>query len=440
MPGNPSFLESLQHGWNAFRNKDPSDIFNNNGVQLGPSSSYRPDRNRLTYSSDGTFINSVINRIAVDTSLVMFEHIKVDENDAYLSTVDSGLNNILTLEANTDQSANDFIIDLVTSLLDEGCVACVPIDTVSPPIGGVGSYDVLTMRTGRIVNWYPDRVTVEVFNEMSGNKQNVTVPKNMVAIIENPFYSVMNSPNSTLKRLTRRMSLLDVADEKMVSPKLDMLIQMPYAINKTIRQNQAQSRMDEITGQLESSKYGIAYVDGTEKVIQLNRPVENTLVPQIEYLTKLLFSQLGLTPEIMNGTANEQAMTNYNRRVIDAICNKITLEFNRKFITKTARSQGQTIWSHRQPFAFTTTTTIADVADKFTRNEILSPNDVRQVIGYKPVQDDGKSDELRNRNIATVNYPGYGQPDGSQMGTNQQGFDQQPYGDLTIDQYSSGQQ
>lgn len=406
MPGNQSFLESLQHGWNAFRNKDPSDIFSGGYTSIGPSSSYRPDRTRLSYASDGTFINSVINRIAVDTSLVVFDHVKTDENGGYLTTVDSGIHNILTLEANVDQSAAAFMIDLVTSLLDEGCVACVPVDTINPPIGGIGTYDILTMRVGKIVQWRPDRVSVHLFNEDTGNYQDVIVPKSMAAIIENPFYSIMNSNNSTLKRLTRRMTLLDVSDEKITSPKLDMLIQVPYSVKSQAKEDQANRRTQEIIDNLTNSEYGIAYVDGTEKVIQLNRSVENTLVPQIEYLTSLLFSQLGMTPEIMNGTASEQAMTNYNRRIIDAVCEAISVEFNRKFISKTARSQGQTIWYHRKPFSFTTTSSLADMADKLTRNEILTPNEVRPILGYKPAQDE-RADELRNRNINPLYTAGY---------------------------------
>lgn len=418
----PSFSESLKHGWNAFRNKDPSDFSSRSffGGPFVPATMRQPDLRLLASGTDQTLINSIINRIAVDTASVSIEHIKTDENGGFLAEIDSGLNNILTLEANIDQSASAFRLDLVTSLLDDGSVACIPIDTNIDPLFGITSYDINTMRVGKIVGWHPKSIDVEVYNEETMNRQTIAVPKSIAAIIMNPFYNIMNAPNSTLKRLNRRMTLLDASDEKIVSPKLDMIIQLPYSTRHTSRESMAKKRQEEIATQLKQSEYGISYIDGTEKIIQLNRAVENNLVPQIEYLTKMLFDQLGLTPEIMNGTADEQTMNNYNVRIVDQLNNAITGELKRKYLSKTARSQMQTIWWHREPFSFTTTSVLAEVTDKFTRNEVLAPNEIRSAIGYKPVRD-GKSDELRNRNISQ-----------SMLADPNYGYAEQPYDDTGV--------
>lgn len=394
-----SIAERLQHGWNAFRNKDPADL---NGQvfanPLLPSSSFRPDRPRPLYSIDPTMINSIFTRIAIDASSAKFEHIKTDDDGGFLTTIDSGLNNLLNIEANVDQTGQEFLLDIIISMLDEGCIACVPIDTRTNPEYGLGGYDIETMRVGKITNWWPDRVAVDLYNESTGNRQTITVPKKSTAILTNPFYNIMNEPNSTLKRLNRRLALLDIADEKVGSSKLDMIIQLPYVVKSQTRESQAEKRRDAIVSQLRESEYGIAYADGTEKIIQLNRPIENNLMANIEYLTNLLFSQLGLTPEIINMTADEQTMTNYYKRMIDPINDTIVNEFKRKFLTKTARTQKQTVWYYSEPFKFTPTSSLADIADKMIRNEILTANEFRGVIGYKP-SEDPRANELRNPNM-----------------------------------------
>ncbi len=395
----------LKHAWNVFKNKDPGSNnplkddfrFDPSNYTVGPTSYSRPDRLVLNYATDRTIATAIYNRIATDVICANLEHVRVDENGRYLEPVDSGLNNILTTEANIDQSAKAFLLDLTMSMLDEGVVAAVPVDTtLNPSISG--SYDIKTMRTGRIVSWHPETIEVELFNEKRQLKENVTVLKRSTAIIENPFYSVMNEPNSILKKLLAKLALLDVVDQAATSGKLDLVIQLPYTVKSPLRQKQAEERRVQLEDQLASSKYGIGYIDGTERITQLNRPVENNLMPEIEYLTSMLYSQLGITEDIMNGTASEAIMLNYYNRTINVILDTITGEFERKFLTKTARSQRQAIRYYRDPFGLTPTTAIADIADKFTRNEILAPNEMRSVVGFKPVADQ-RADELRNRNL-----------------------------------------
>lgn len=401
MPDKYSISDRLQRGWNAFKNKDPSNInsmsFTDNSFVVS-SSSFRPDRVKSRYSIDPTMINSIFTRLALDASASSFEHIKADENGGFLHTVDSGLQDIFTFEANVDQSGKEFLLDLVITMLEEGCAACVPIDARVDPKNGLSAYDLRTMRVGKITKWWPDRVAVEVYNDRKGVRETIIVMKHSTAIVTNPFYSIMNESNSTLRRLNKRLSLLDISDERVASSKLDMLIQLPYSIKNTMRENQAEKRRNEIVGQLENSEYGIAYVDGTEKIIQLNRPIENNLNENIELLTNMLFDQLGLSKEILNMTANEQAMINYYRRTIDPINDAIVNEFKRKFITKTARTQGQTLWHHTEAFSFTPTSAIADLADKLIRNEVLTKNEFRGIIGYKP-SDDPTADTLANPNM-----------------------------------------
>lgn len=391
----PTFIERLQHGWNAFiNNKDPT--FSNKN-DLGPSFYYRPERRKLHRGNERSIINSIYNRIASDVAAVDIMHIRTDENGRFSDVIKSGLNNVLTTEANIDQTGRAFIQDVVMSMFDEGVVACVPIDTSVDPENN-NSFDILTMRTGRITQWRPQYVTVEVYNDRNGQKQEVTLPKKMVAIVENPFYSIMNEPNSTLQRLIRKLNLLDSIDEQSSSGKLDLIIQLPYVIKTEGRRAQAEQRRKDIEDQLTGSKYGIAYTDGTERIIQLNRPVENNLMKQIEYLTETLMGQLGITNEILNGTANESTMMNYYTRVVEPILSAISGEYKRKFLTKTARTQGQTIMFFRDPFKLVPVSNIADIADKFTRNEILTSNEVRGLIGFKP-SNDPKADELRNKNL-----------------------------------------
>lgn len=400
-----SFGERLAHAWNAFNRKksySPTEglvsVSDSIGLNYGAISYSRPDRtNRSRPRTDRSIATAIYTRIATDTASASLQHIRVDDIGGFKEEIHSGLNNILTLEANVDQTNRAFIQDLVMSMLEYGVVAAVPVDTtINPTV--TGSYDIITMRVGRIMGWYPRHISVELYNDQTGQRQQITLPKSTVGIIENPFYAVMNEPNSTLQRLIHKLSLLDAVDEQASSGKLDLLIQLPYVVKSKTRQDQAEERRKLIESQLEGSKYGVAYIDGTERVIQLNRPLENNLMSQIEYLTSMLYGQLGMTPEILNGTASEAAMMNYYRRTIDVILNAIVDEFKRKFLTKTARSQGQSIRYFRDPFSLTPTTAIADIADKFTRNEILSPNEVRGIVGFKPATD-AKADELRNRNI-----------------------------------------
>lgn len=391
----PTFAERLQHGWNAFiNNKDPTEV--SPQIYVG-STYYRPDRLRLSRGRERSIVNSIYNRMAEDVASVNIQHVRTDENGRFADVMKSGLNDVLTIEANLDQTGRAFIRDVVMSMFDEGVVACVPVDTTVDPDRN-NSYDILTMRTGRITQWRPDYVTVELYNERTGKKQEVTLPKKMVAIVENPFYSIMNEPNSTLQRLIRKLNLLDAIDEQSSSGKLDLIIQLPYVIKTEGRRQQAEQRRSDIEKQLTGSKYGIAYTDGTERIVQLNRPIENNLMKQIEYLTETLMSQLGITNEILNGTANESTMMNYYNRVIEPILSAIAGEFNRKFLTKTARTRGQTIMFFRDPFKLVPVASIADIADKFTRNAILTSNEVRGIIGFKP-SEDPKADELSNKNL-----------------------------------------
>lgn len=391
------FFQQLQHGWNAFRNRDPTPNYQN----VGMSYSYRPDRPRFTRGNERSIITSVFNRIALDAAAIDIKHCRLDDNNRFVSVVNSGLNNCLSLEANADQTARAFIQDIVMSMLDEGAVAIVPVDTsLDPKV--TNSYDILTMRTGKILQWYPAHVRLQVYNERTGNKEEIMVPKSTVAIVENPLYAVINEPSSTMQRLARKLAILDSIDEQNGSGKLDLIIQLPYVIKTEARRQQAELRRKDIETQLSGSKYGIAYTDGTERITQLNRPVENNLMSQIEYLTNMLYSQLGMTQDILNGTANEQTMLNYYSRTIEPIISAIVDEMKRKFLTKTARSQMQSIIYFRDPFKLVPVNSIAEIADKFTRNEILTSNEIRQIIGMKP-HPDPKADQLINSNIAQPN-------------------------------------
>ena len=386
----------LQHAWNAFMNKDPTEyVYHDYG---GIGYGHRPDRIRLTRGNDRSIITSVFNRIALDVAAVDLRHCRLDKAGRYSEDIDSGLNNCLTLEANLDQTARALIQDCVLSMFDEGCVALVPVDTTKDP-SFTDSYDILTMRTGSILEWKPSHVKVRVYNERTGKKEDITVPKRTVSIIENPLYAIINEPNSTAQRLMRKLSLLDVTDEQTASGKLDLIIQLPYIVKTEARRTQANKRREDIERQLTGSKYGIAYTDGTEKITQLNRPVENNLMSQVEYLTNQLFSQLGITQSILDGTADEKTMLNYYNRSIEPIVSAIVDEMKRKFLSKTARSQKQSIKAFRDPFRLVPVNDIAEIADKFTRNEIMTSNEVRQIIGMKP-SDDPKADELINSNIS----------------------------------------
>lgn len=390
-------MDRLQHAWNAFFQNDKDNFVYKPYVDLGMSSTYRPDRMYYTKGNERSIVTSVYNRIAIDCSRVAIRHVRLDSNGRYLETIDSGLNNCLTIEANKDQSYVMFIRDVVQSLFDEGCIAIVPIDTVVD-ISKATSYDIETMRVGKITQWYPDNVKINVYNDRKGIHEEITMPKNKVAIIENPLYSIMNERNSTLQRLIRKLNLLDAIDEQSGAGKLDLIIQLPYVVKTEARMKQAQARREEIEKQLAGSKYGIAYTDGTEKVTQLNRPVENNLMSQIQYLTSMLYSQLGITQAVLDGSADEKTMLNYMSRTVEPILTEIVSEMKRKFLTKTARSQNQSIMFFNDPFKLVPLANIADVADKFTRNEIMSSNEMRQVIGFKPVQDP-QADELRNKNL-----------------------------------------
>ena len=388
-----SFGSRLKHAFNAFMNRDPTEP----KYDLGPSYYYRPDRIRLTRGNEKSIVTSVYNKIALDVASLTFVHCRLDNNKSYVSDIESGLNNCLTLEANIDQTSRAFIQDIVLSMFDEGSVALVPVDTTSDP--NKGSYDVLTMRTGKVLDWYPAHVKVRVYNDRTGRKEELVLPKKNVGLIENPLFQVMNEPNSTMQRLVRKLALLDVVDEKSGSGKLDLIIQLPYIIKTEARREQAEKRRKDIEMQLSGSKYGIAYTDGTERITQLNRPVENNLLKQIEYLTSMLYSQLGITKEVMDGTADDKTMTNYYNRSIEPIVSAIVDEMKRKFLTKTARSQKQTIKAFQDPFKLIPVNDLAEIADKFTRNEIMTSNEFRQVIGMKP-SDDPKADQLRNSNIS----------------------------------------
>lgn len=388
-----SFGSRLKHAWNAFTGNVQA-----NYRDLGMSYSYRADRPRMSRGNERSIVTSVYNRIALDVAALNVQHVRLDENGRFLSVIDDGLNNCLTLEANVDQTARSFVQDVVISMFDEGSVAIVPVDTTTDP-NVSGSYDIQSLRVGQILDWYPQYIRARVYNEQTGRKEDIVVPKSAVAIIENPLYAVINEPNSTMQRLIRKLNLLDVIDEQSGSGKLDLIIQLPYVIKTEARRQQAENRRKDIENQLSGSKYGIAYTDGTEHITQLNRSVNNNLMSQIEYLTSMLYSQLGITQSILDGTADEKTMLNYNNRTIEPIISAIVDEMKRKFLTKTARSQHQSISFFRDPFKLVPVNDIAEIADKFTRNEIMTSNEFRQVVGMKP-SEDPRADELRNKNLS----------------------------------------
>jgi hypothetical protein len=389
-----TFGSRLKHAWNAFMNRDPTDYYRS----VGMGYSYRPDRVRMTRGNERSIVTSVYNRIALDASSVDIVHSRLDEDDRFIEIIDSGLNSCLNLGANIDQTGRAFIQDVVMSMLDEGCVAIVPVDTtINPTV--TGSYDINSMRTAKILEWYPEHVRVRLYNDRSGQKEEIILPKNTVAIVENPLYAVINEPNSTMQRLIRKLNLLDAIDEQSGSGKLDLIIQLPYVVKTEARRKQAENRRKDIEMQLAGSKYGIAYTDGAERITQLNRAVDNNLMSQIEYLTSMLYSQLGITQGILDGTADEKTMLNYYHRTIEPILASIVDEMKRKFLTKTARSQKQSILFFRDPFKLVPVSEISEMADKFTRNEIMTSNEIRQKIGMKP-SDDPKADELRNSNLS----------------------------------------
>ena len=389
-----TFGSRLKHAWDAFTNKDPTRYYQN----LGASYSSRPDRPRLTRGNERSIITSVFNRIALDTAAISIQHCKLDENGRLIEIIDSKLNDCLNVEANVDQTGRAFIQDVVMSMLDEGCVAIVATETtLDPKI--TDSYDVLSLRVGKIVDWYPAHVRVRVYNENTGHKEEIILPKKLVAIIENPLYAVINEPNSTMQRLIRKLNLLDAIDEQSGAGKLDLIIQLPYTIKSDARRQQAEDRRKSIEMQLAGSKYGIAYADATERITQLNRPVENNLMKQIEYLTSMVYSQLGITQTILDGTADDKTMLNYYSRSIEPIISAIVDEMKRKFLSKTARTRKQSIEFFRDPFKLVPVNDIAEIADKFTRNEILTSNEIRQIIGIRP-SNDPKADKLINSNIS----------------------------------------
>lgn len=383
----------LAHAWNAFTSRDPTQY-----IITGPGYSLRPDRPRLSRGNEKSIATSIFNRIALDVSSVNIKHCRLDKNGRYVEDIDSGLNNCLNLEANKDQTGRAFIQDVVLSMLDEGCVALVPVETTIDPKSS-NSYQIDSMRTGKITEWYPDMVRVRLYNDRTGEKEEILLPKNQVAIIENPLYAVVNEYNSTMQRLIRKLSLLDVTDEQTASGKLDLIIQLPYAIKTEARRAQVERRRKDIIDQLAGSQYGIAYTDGTEKITQLNRSLENNLLKQVEYLTNMVYSQLGITQSVLDGTADEKTMLNYMNRTVEPIISAIVDELKRKFLTKTARSQLQSIVYFRDPFRLVPVNDIAEIADKFTRNEIMTSNEIRQIVGMQPSKDP-KADKLVNSNIS----------------------------------------
>lgn len=390
--------DRLQHAWNAFVYNDNTYVDPQN---LGGLSTYKPDRVHFSRGVERSIVTSVYNRLALDVSSIAIKHVRLDENGRFKEEVDSGLQNCLNVEANIDQTGRAFLQDVVMSMLDEGCVAIVPVDTTIDPAKS-GSYEINTMRTGKILEWYPAHVRVRVYNDKRGIHEEIVLPKSAVAIIENPLYAVINEPNSTMQRLIRKLNLLDVVDEQTSSGKLDLIIQLPYVIKSEARRKQAEERRKDIEMQLSGSKYGIAYTDGTERITQLNRPAENNLMKQVEYLTSMLYSQLGLTQSIMDGSADDKTMLNYYNRTVEPILAAITDEIKRKFLTKTARAQKQTVMYFRDPFKLTPVLDLAEIADKFTRNEIMTSNEIRQIVGMKPA-DDPSADELRNKNLNQSN-------------------------------------
>ena len=384
----------LQHAWNAFANKDPT--YGSYGGYGGYS--HRPDRPRFSRGNERSIVTAVLNKISIDCAAINIEHVRLDDNNRFVEVMNTGLNKCLTLEANIDQTGRAFIQDAVMSLMDEGCIAIVPVETtLNPNISG--GFDITNMRVGKVLEWYPDRVSIKVYNEKTGKKQDIIMPKNAVSIVENPLYAVMNEPNSTMQRLIRKLNILDAIDEQSGSGKLDLIIQLPYLVRSNQRKQQAEERRKAIEDQLSNSKYGVAYTDGTEHVTQLNRSVENNLMSQIEYLTSMLYSQLGITQSVMDGTADDKTMLNYYNRTIEPILSAIVDEMKRKFLTKTARSQKQSIVFFRDPFRLVPVSDLAEIADKMTRNEIMSSNEIRQIVGMKP-SDDPKADELRNKNLS----------------------------------------
>lgn len=389
-----SFGSRIRRAWNVFKNRDP---MTDMSWRLGYGDSQRADRVILSSNNEKTIVNAIYNRIALDVASLKFRHVRLDENERFKEEMSTGLNEVLKTEANLDQSGRAFVHDMVLSMIDEGVVAAVPVETTDDPEVS-SSYDILQMRVGPIVEWYPQHVKVRLYNSVTGQRQEFTFRKRDVAILENPFYAVMNAPNSTLQRLIRKLRLLDVIDEQAGSGKLDLIIQLPYTIRSEARQQQAEVRRKSVEDQLAGNKLGIAYIDSTEKVIQLNRSVENNLLKQVEYLTSMLYSQLGFSQSILDGTADEQTMLNYQNKTVEPLASTITDEFKRKFLTKTARTQGQSVMFFTEPFRITPVSQIAEIADKFTRNEILTSNEIRQIIGIKP-SDDPKADELRNSNL-----------------------------------------
>lgn len=387
----------FKNAWNAFRNREPTKVFQD----IGYGYSYRPDRFRLTRGNERSIVTSVYNRIALDVAAIDIRHVQLDAEGQFCDVVQSGLNNCLSTETNLDQTGRAFIQDAVMSMMDEGCIAIVPVDTDDDPDDTTG-YQILSMRVGRIRDWYPKHIRVELYNEETGRKQDIVVPKSTVAIVENPLYAVINEPNSTMQRLIRKLNLLDAVDEQSSSGKLDLIIQLPYVIKTETRRKQAEKRRKDIEQQLAGSKYGIAYTDGTERITQLNRSLENNLMKQIEYLTSMLYSQLGITQSILDGTADDKTMLNYYNRTIEPIIAAIVDEMKRKFLSKTARSQNKSIKFFRDPFKLVPVADLAEISDKFTRNEIATSNEIRQVIGWKP-SNDPKADELRNSNLSQPN-------------------------------------
>ena len=392
------FTDRIKHSWNAFLNRDPTYNYRDLG---GPSYGYRPDRMRFTRGNERSIVTSVYNRIALDAASIDIMHVQLDKDDRFESVRDSALNECLTRNANIDQTGRAFIQDVVMSMLDEGCVAIVPVDTTFNP-DVTNSYEINTMRTAKIVEWYPAHVKVNLYNDRTGRKEDLILPKKTVAIIENPLYAVINEPNSTMQRLIRKLNLLDVIDEQSGSGKLDLIIQLPYVIKTDARRQQAEQRRKDIEMQLSGSKYGIAYTDGTERITQLNRSVDNNLMKQIEYLTSMLYSQLGITQAILDGSADDKTMLNYYNRTIEPIVSSIVDEIQRKFLTKTAITQKQAILYFRDPFRLVPVNEIAEIADKFTRNEIMTSNEIRQIVGMKPSKDPN-ADELRNKNLSESN-------------------------------------
>lgn len=394
----PTLRKRIKNAWNVFTSRDPTEqpVFHDYGISYG----YRPDRIRLTRGNERSIVNAVYNRIAIDVASIDVKHVKTDENDVFIEEIDSFLNDILQTEANIDQTGRNLMIDAVISLLDEGVITIVPVDIDEDE--ETDSFDVLSLRVAKIIQWYPEHVKVRVYNEKTGYKQEIVINKRSVCVVENPFYSVMNEPNSTLQRLIRKLNLLDAIDEQTGSGKLDIIIQLPYVIKTEARKKQAEDRRKDIEAQLAGSKYGIAYTDGTERITQLNRPAENNLLTQIEYLTSMLYSQLGITEEVLNGTADEKTMLNYYNRTIEPIMSAIVDEMKRKLLTWNARKEGQSIKFFRNPFKLVPVTEMAEIADKFGRNEILTPNEIRGIVGFKP-SDDPQANELRNRNISQSN-------------------------------------